>query len=109
MQRTEWMLEVIGAGASASSKRDWHQTWVDSDEKSKYMDDLDRIVEDRRKVAGGADHQRDAADEKATYAASFSVQLRTLLMRQWKSYYRDVPYLMGKLCVLRAQTFRVDF
>lgn len=82
------MLEVVGAGASASSKRDWHSIWNDSEEKVNMLQELDRLVGERKKA--NRDSQHDTEDEKKTYAAPFLLQLRMVMSRQWTSYYRDV-------------------
>lgn len=91
------MLEVVGAGASASSKRDWHAVWNESEEKRNMLQELDRIVSERKKASANNQQNRDLADEKRTYAAPFGLQLRMVMGRQWNSYYRDVPLIMGKL------------
>jgi hypothetical protein len=46
----EYMLDVIGAGATASSEIEWHQKWVESKEAKVVQDELEKIhAEGRQK------------------------------------------------------------
>jgi hypothetical protein len=48
----EYMLDVIGAGATASSEIEWHQKWVESKEAKVVQDELEKIhAEGRQKPA----------------------------------------------------------
>jgi ATP-binding cassette, subfamily G (WHITE), member 2, SNQ2 len=41
----EYMLEVIGAGATATSEIEWHEKWVNSQEAQQAQQEIDRIHE----------------------------------------------------------------
>jgi ATP-binding cassette, subfamily G (WHITE), member 2, SNQ2 len=45
----EYMLEVIGAGATATSEFEWHEKWVQSEEAERVQEEIERIHEDGRK------------------------------------------------------------
>jgi hypothetical protein len=87
----EFMLDVIGAGATATSKVDWRQKWLDSAECHGLQADIDRIhSEGRRRPAVAATMHSD-------FATSWLFQCRLLLMRNLTSYWRDPSYLLAKL------------
>ncbi|KAF7439739.1 hypothetical protein PC9H_000075 [Pleurotus ostreatus] len=87
----EYMLEVIGAGATAVSDRDWNKTWIKTEGAKGLEADLDKIHADGR--------QQSPVDTtlSSTHAASFAYQLKELTARQYVSYWRNPPYLMSKL------------
>jgi len=39
----EYMLEIVGAGASGKAKQDWHDIWKDSKESVEVQAELDKI------------------------------------------------------------------
>lgn len=45
----EYILQVIGAGASATTDRDWNQVWKESPEATKLQHEIESIHEDGRK------------------------------------------------------------
>ncbi|GLB42433.1 putative ABC transporter superfamily, ABCG family. PDR (TC 3.A.1.205) subfamily protein [Lyophyllum shimeji] len=86
----EFMLDVIGAGATATSDRDWHGIWKNSSEAEKTQRDLETIhVEGRRRPP-----------VKATFRTQFATpwyhQLKELVFRGFRAYWRDPTYIMAK-------------
>ncbi len=84
------MLEVIGAGATAVSDRDWNKIWIKTEGAKRLEADLDKIHTDGR--------QRSSVEATVfpSHAASFAYQLTELTIRQYVSYWRDPAYLMSK-------------
>jgi hypothetical protein len=82
--RAEFILDVIGAGATASNALDWEAIWRKSPESEKAREGLNRIHADGR--ARGA--------VKVTFTSKFATswmeQATSLLKRSFRFYWRDV-------------------
>jgi len=91
LHRAEYMLDVIGAGATAVSDRDWHDAWINSNEWKNLEDDIEEIhTEGRTRPPVGA-------TVKTQFATSWPYQARALFKRQHLAYWRDPTYLLSKL------------
>lgn len=85
------MLDVIGAGATATSSVDWHEKWLHSSEAVQVQQQLDELhSEGRKRPAVQASIQSD-------FATSWAFQLITLIGRGFTSYWRNPYYLLAKL------------
>ena len=89
--RAEFMLDVIGAGATAVSDRDWHDVWLQSKAFTIAEADLERLHEEGRK------HPPVGATLKSEFAEPWAYQAKTLVQRSFTCYWRDPTYLMSKL------------
>ncbi|KAF9531189.1 ABC-2 type transporter-domain-containing protein [Crepidotus variabilis] len=89
----EYMLDVIGAGATATSARNWHDVWLRSKECTNLQSNLATIHEDGRK-GSPVD-----ASLNSTFATSWAYQVRELLRRQHYVFWRDPMYLVSKLAL----------
>ena len=71
----EYILQAIGAGATATTDRDWHQIWKDSDEFQGAQREIEAIHEEGRK--------RPPVQTKlqSEYATSWWYQVVTLFQR----------------------------
>ncbi|XP_006455063.1 hypothetical protein AGABI2DRAFT_121012 [Agaricus bisporus var. bisporus H97] len=87
----EYILEVIGAGATAVADRDWHEAWLNSHEHEQLEDDINRIHTEGRK--------RPPVERSfhGSYATPWIFQAQILTRRQYASYWRDPSYLLSKL------------
>ncbi|KAF8841352.1 pleiotropic drug resistance ABC transporter [Paxillus ammoniavirescens] len=89
----EYMLDVIGAGATAVSSTDWHQVWKSSPEASELDLEIERIhVEGRARpplASGSAIHSE--------FATSWITQFFALTKRGFESYWRNPTYILAKL------------
>jgi ATP-binding cassette subfamily G (WHITE) protein 2 (SNQ2) len=85
------MLDVIGAGATAVSDRDWHEEWLKSAGSRELKADIDRIHSE------GRSRPPVAATLQSEFATSWTHQTRYLIVRGFQSYWRDPTYLMAKL------------
>jgi ATP-binding cassette subfamily G (WHITE) protein 2 (SNQ2) len=85
------MLDVIGAGATATSAVDWHRVWKTSDEKNKIDEHIDWIHSEGRK-------KPPVQTERHTeFATSWLNQTYLLLDRAFRAYWRNPTYLLAKL------------
>ena len=88
----EYILEVIGAGATASVTDDWFEIWNSSDEYSNTTKEVADLVQKGSSVA-----QPDDEDLSSKYATSYPYQFYQVLNRTFTQMYRSLPYIMPKL------------
>ena len=88
----EFMLEIVGAGATGKSTQDWHEVWKSSQEVKDIQNELDRIHHEKASepVAG-------AGDQHSEFAMPFVTQLYYVTERVFAQYYRTPSYIWGKL------------
>jgi len=92
----EFMLDVIGAGATATSKNDWHTTWKRSPQAVEAQQEIDKM------------YQRDlnqpltTTPQHSEFATAWRFQFFNLSMRNAQRHWRDPTYLLAKLglCVV---------
>ncbi|TDL19014.1 hypothetical protein BD410DRAFT_752633 [Rickenella mellea] len=87
----EYILDVIGAGATATSVLDWGEKWSASEEDQK----LKQRIEELHSVA-----QPNSSGSTAThseFATDWAYQFKILLMRNFQCAWRNPPYLMAKI------------
>ena len=91
--RAEYMLEVIGAGATATCTTDWHQIWKDSPEAAELDLEIERIHEEGRSlpVVNTGAHSE--------FASSWMKQLVLLTHRGFVCNWRNPAYIYAKLAV----------
>ncbi|KZP27013.1 pleiotropic drug resistance ABC transporter [Athelia psychrophila] len=87
----EYMLDVIGAGATATSAQDWHDVWVRSKECSELERQVDQIHQD------GINRPAVETARHSEFASSWMTQTIALCDRNAKRHWRDPTYLMAKL------------
>ncbi|KAF8179876.1 pleiotropic drug resistance ABC transporter [Pholiota molesta] len=87
----EYMLDVIGAGATAISDRDWHEVWINSKESKAVEIALEEIHTEGRK------RPPVHATIQSAFATPWPYQLQVLLKRQHLTYWRNPTYLFSKL------------
>jgi ATP-binding cassette subfamily G (WHITE) protein 2 (SNQ2) len=97
------MLDVIGAGATATTSIDWHDVWQNSPEADTLEDELQRIhVEGRsRPVVRAA--------QRTAFATSWKHQMIALTQRNFQAYWRNPTYLMAKLVLNIAGGLLIGF
>lgn len=89
--RAEYMLDVIGAGATAVSDRDWHDVWLKAEEHNKLEGDLKKIHEEGKK------HPPVSATVHTQFATPWAFQAWVLIKRQNLAFWRNPTYLMSKI------------
>ena len=89
--RAEYMLDVIGAGATATVDRDWYEVWRNSHECQEATEELNTIHDEGRKQPPVS------ATLRSTFANPWIYQARIVVKRSFLTYWRDPTYLMSKL------------
>ncbi|KAG6901006.1 hypothetical protein C0995_002576 [Termitomyces sp. Mi166 len=87
----EFMLDVIGAGATASSELDWHDIWLKSEESKRIQIEINNIHKE------GRNRPPAEAILHHEFATNWFYQVGLLLKRNAQAYWRDPTYLMAKL------------
>ncbi|KAF8997054.1 pleiotropic drug resistance ABC transporter [Cyathus striatus] len=87
----EYMLDVIGAGATATSAQDWYDVWLKAPESEAVQREIDTILAEGRK------RQAVEATIHSEFATSWPYQVSQLLKRDAEAHWRDPTYLMAKL------------
>lgn len=88
------VLEVIGAGAGATAKQDWHSLWKESDEFQTVQRQIDQYHE---KFAGQESAADKSPDSGRSYAAHTTTQFALVTKRVFQHYWRDPTYVMAKV------------
>lgn len=85
------MLDIIGAGATATSETDWHAQWTKSAEINRVQQQIDDLHNEGRK------RPPVPVSTKSGYQTSWIYQFIALLCRELTSYWRNPIYLLAKL------------
>ncbi|ODQ51641.1 ABC transporter [Saitoella complicata NRRL Y-17804] len=86
----EYMLDVIGAGATAKADKDWHEVWEQSENKKRITEEIESIISKRR------GNKLDAAGD-SEFAMPLWTQINAVTRRSWISYWRSPEYPIGKI------------
>jgi ATP-binding cassette subfamily G (WHITE) protein 2 (SNQ2) len=89
------MLDVIGAGATATSEQNWYDIWKAAPESVAIQEEVDKIhTEGRSRPAV-------TTELHSEFATPWFYQAWQLLKRDAEAHWRDPTYIMAKL-VLNA-------
>ncbi|CDK27585.1 unnamed protein product [Kuraishia capsulata CBS 1993] len=88
----EYILDVIGAGATANSVEDWHDKWITSPEFEKVTQEIQELI------AETAKRPASITDEnlKNVFATSYLYQVKNVLWRTNIQLWRDTDYFLGR-------------
>lgn len=87
------MLDIIGAGATATSEQNWYTVWERSKEAAQLQEEIEGIIsEGRRKPAV-------EATLTSEFATSWLYQTSELVKRGQIAYWRNPTYLLGKMAL----------
>ncbi|GLA74143.1 hypothetical protein AtubIFM55763_005085 [Aspergillus tubingensis] len=101
----EYMLEIIGAGASGRATKDWPAVWNDSQQANDIQKEIDRIHQER---ASAPETGNDDA-QKGEYAMPFPNQLWHVTHRVFQQYWREPSYVWAKLILATAASLFIGF
>jgi ABC-type multidrug transport system ATPase subunit/ABC-type multidrug transport system permease subunit len=88
----EYILNCIGAGATAAAQADWHELWINSPEYRAVTEEIAILHRELplRPITESADNL------KAKFATSWDRQLWTVLKRTWIQFWRSPIYIRAK-------------
>jgi ATP-binding cassette, subfamily G (WHITE), member 2, SNQ2 len=101
--RAEYILEVIGAGATATTSTDWHSAWKNSTEAKEVDEELETVLQDGRKR-----HAVDTA-QHSEFSTPWLYQMKTLWEREAIRHWRDPTYMLAKLALNVVASLFVGF
>ncbi|KAL5336945.1 ABC-2 type transporter-domain-containing protein [Aspergillus crustosus] len=100
----EYILEVIGAGASGKSSQDWPVLWKESNESREIQSEIDRIHQDRSAASSEEDN-----NTHQEYAMPFTSQLWHVTQRVFQQYWREPVYIWAKIILAVASALFIGF
>ncbi|CAK7892680.1 protein Snq2p [[Candida] anglica] len=101
----EYILEAIGAGATASVVEDWHQIWLRSPEMQDALVEGDRLIEEYSQRAVSSESQ----EKISTYATPWSYQFFIVLRRNALTFYRKPEYIGAKYGLMTIAGLFIGF
>ncbi|PYH99374.1 hypothetical protein BO71DRAFT_369301 [Aspergillus ellipticus CBS 707.79] len=101
----EYMLEIIGAGASGKATKDWPAVWNESQQIKDVQKEIDRIHQERSSVPDS----EDGNTQKGEYAMPFSYQLWHVTRRVFQQYWHEPAYVWAKLILATAASLFIGF
>ena len=90
----EYILDMIGAGATATTDKNWFQLYRESPQYAEMQSELDRLS----RLATEAPLSAEASSRlNREYAQPFFVQVCEVVRRAFASYWRNPTYVIAKL------------
>ncbi|EDO17450.1 hypothetical protein Kpol_1037p47 [Vanderwaltozyma polyspora DSM 70294] len=99
----EYILEIIGAGASASVEEDWGSVWNNSPESTTVQNDIEGLLSEKGNRPDG-EHSINK-----TYATSYFYQFKCVQMRAFTILWRDTNYLVSKFMLFLVTGLYIGF
>lgn len=100
----EYMLTMVGAGASGKSTQDWHEVWKASTEAQEVQNELERI-----KSEMGSKAVEDDTSSHSEFAMPLSTQMLEVTSRVFQQYWRTPGYIYSKLLLGVASALFIGF
>ncbi|KAJ5682248.1 hypothetical protein N7462_005413 [Penicillium macrosclerotiorum] len=102
----EYMLEIIGAGASGKATQDWSKVWNESQQAKDVQVEINRIHDDR--VSAPASSQQDQS-QVGEYAMPFAYQLWYVTHRSFQGFWREPAYVWAKIMLATLSSLFIGF
>ncbi|KAJ5097422.1 hypothetical protein N7456_008143 [Penicillium angulare] len=100
----EYMLEIIGAGASGKATKDWAVVWNESQQAKDVQSELNQIHEDRISATGN-----EKVTEQNEYAMPFASQLFYVTHRSFQAFWREPSYVWAKILLATLSSLFIGF
>ncbi|CAB4255590.1 similar to Saccharomyces cerevisiae YDR011W SNQ2 Plasma membrane ATP-binding cassette (ABC) transporter [Maudiozyma barnettii] len=101
----EYILEMVGAGATEVAEQDWHQIWLNSAEHTEAQDSIDQMITDLT-----AQHTHTENGVKPTkYATSYMYQFKYVYLRTALTFWRSTSYIVSKLMLMTVAGLYIGF
>ncbi|KAL3427948.1 ABC-2 type transporter [Phlyctema vagabunda] len=100
----EYMLTMVGAGASGKATQDWHEVWKNSQEAKDVQTELAHIKE-----VMAPQSSNESADSHSEFAMPFTSQLYETTYRVFQQYWRTPSYVMSKMLLGVASALFIGF
>jgi ATP-binding cassette subfamily G (WHITE) protein 2 (PDR) len=100
----EYMLTMVGAGATGKSTKDWHDVWKNSNEAKEIQNHLAHIKEEM-----GSQPSEENIGSHSEFAMPFTQQLVAVTSRVFQQYWRTPGYIYSKLLLGVASALFIGF
>ncbi|CZT10569.1 probable ABC1 transport protein [Rhynchosporium graminicola] len=101
----EYMLTMVGAGATGKSTKDWHEVWKGSNEAKEIQNELAKIKNDVGKETSSSDDNTSHSE----FAMPFPNQLYEVTVRVFQQYWRTPEYIYAKILLGVASALFIGF
>ncbi|KAH0534149.1 GTPase-activating protein [Glutinoglossum americanum] len=101
----EYMLGIVGAGATGKSAQNWPELWMASEENQNAQAELDRL----HRELGGEGTSVHTEAEGGEFAMPFTYQLLYVTRRVFEQYWRTPSYILGKFILGIASALFIGF
>lgn len=110
----EYILEAIGAGATAVVEEDWFDIWEKSPEKIHEKQVIEDLIQDGLRIDNEKDESGDLANVpskelKSHYATPIVYQYGIVLVRSFRTYWRSPDYVMSKIFLMIMSGLFIGF
>lgn len=106
----EYILEAIGAGATAHTDHDWFEVWSGSDERKKVDISILKLTQEgvnlKQSVSLSAEELKEFEN---IYATSAQYQFRWVLIRNYQTFWRTPDYVMSKIMLMTISGLFIGF
>lgn len=103
----EYILEAIGAGATAVTEQDWHELWANSPEATTEITKLNRLIEESLKESPLEEVDGDKL--VTTYATPYWYQFPYVVRRNFTSFWRNPEYFGAKFGLMTFSGLFIGF
>ena len=101
----EYILEIIGAGATEVTDIDWHQIWLESPEGQRSREEIDEKINELSRI-----HSMNERNERPRkYATSYFYQFKYVYLRTALTFWRSTSYIISKLMLMTIAGLYVGF
>ncbi|GME96678.1 unnamed protein product [[Candida] boidinii] len=108
----EYILEVIGAGATATVNEDWNEIWLGSKNYQNVCTEIDEILKNTNSSKSDSATSPDAKDDKSltsAYATPYLYQLKYVIFRGSLQLNRDIVHQVSRTAYLLSHGLIVGF
>uniref|UniRef100_A0A0L0P8N6 Atp dependent transporter multidrug resistance n=1 Tax=Candidozyma auris TaxID=498019 RepID=A0A0L0P8N6_CANAR len=103
----EYILEAIGAGATASTDKNWFEVWSNSQEKIDVEKRVSQLIEEGKQKAGLS--EKEAKELQNPYATNIPYQFVILVRRTFLAFWRKPLYIMAKTFLMTISGLFIGF
>lgn len=103
----EYILEAIGAGATAVTDQDWHDVWARSSEATTEKVKLERLIEES--LQNNYSDDVDGDKLVTTYATPFWYQFPYVVQRNYLAFWRNPEYFGAKFGLMTFSGLFIGF
>ena len=101
----EYILEAIGAGATASVQTNWHDIWVKSDNFVASNKKVDELIAD----LSSKKDESEVGEKPSKYATSYLYQFKYVYLRTATTFWRNLDYIMAKMMLMTVGGLYIGF